>query len=126
MASYTVLDEQSSSVADPGFPRGMATNPAGWGRQHTILPNFPQKCIKLKEFGPGGKPKNLLCRSATGLVSYTQNSKQRQHFILDFTLPSLSLKHSLSHHQYSVIVAINAGFPLRLEKNGRHFPVGES
>ena len=24
------------------------------GRQHTILPNFPKNCMKLKEFGPGG------------------------------------------------------------------------
>ena len=24
------------------------------GRQHTILPNFPENCMKLKEFGPGG------------------------------------------------------------------------
>ena len=22
------------------------------GRQHTILPNFPTNCMKLKEFGP--------------------------------------------------------------------------
>ena len=22
------------------------------GRQHTILPNFPKNCMKLKEFGP--------------------------------------------------------------------------
>ena len=25
-----------------------------WGVQHTILPNFPKNCIKLKEFGPRG------------------------------------------------------------------------
>ena len=24
------------------------------GRQHTILPNFPKNCMKLKEFGPSG------------------------------------------------------------------------
>ena len=37
------------------------------GCQHTILPNFPQNCMKLKEFGPrGGRAsKILLCRSAT-------------------------------------------------------------
>ena len=34
-------------MADPGFPRG-------GGRQHTILPNFPKNCMKLKEFGPPG------------------------------------------------------------------------
>ena len=27
------------------------------GRQHTILPNFPKNCMKLKEFGPRGRPK---------------------------------------------------------------------
>ena len=38
------------SMADPGFPRG-------GGCQHTILPNFPKNCMKLKEFGPpGGAP----------------------------------------------------------------------
>ena len=40
------------AVADPGFLRG--------GRQHTILPNFPKTCIKLKEFGPEGRPSRLL------------------------------------------------------------------
>ena len=30
------------------------------GRQHTILPNFPKTCIKLKEFGPEGRPSRLL------------------------------------------------------------------
>ena len=32
----------------------------GGGRQHTILPNFPKNCMKLKEFGPpggGARPK---------------------------------------------------------------------
>ena len=35
------------------------------GHQHTILPNFPKNCMKLKEFGPRGASKILLCRSAT-------------------------------------------------------------
>ena len=35
----------------------------GWGRQHTILPNFPKNCMKLKEFGPP-------LRSATALDRY--------------------------------------------------------
>ena len=48
-----------TSVADPGFPQVEGTNPRGGGgrgggHQHTILPNFPQNCMKLKEFGPGG------------------------------------------------------------------------
>ena len=39
---------QHPAVADPGFPRGGHLG----GRQHTILPNFPKKCMKFKEFGP--------------------------------------------------------------------------
>ena len=42
------------SVADPGFPKGGGTNSPGEGRQHTMLPNFPKNCMKLKEFGPRG------------------------------------------------------------------------
>ena len=43
----------ASTAADPGFPRGGGANSSG-GRQHTILPNFPKNCMKLKEFGPRG------------------------------------------------------------------------
>ena len=35
------------------FPEEGAPTLQG-GCQHTILPNVPQKCMKLKEFGPGG------------------------------------------------------------------------
>ena len=35
--------------ADPGFPVGGGANPLG-GRQHTILPNFPKNCMKLRKF----------------------------------------------------------------------------
>ena len=44
------------SAADPGFPQGWGANsPGGGGRQHTILPNFPENCMKSEEFGrPGG------------------------------------------------------------------------
>ena len=41
------------AVADPGFRPGGAPTPRG-GRQHTILPIFPENCMKLKEFGPRG------------------------------------------------------------------------
>ena len=49
------------SVADPGFPRG-------WGPNlHTILPNFPKNCMKLKAFGPGGGARpSCPLRSANG------------------------------------------------------------
>ena len=42
------------TVADSGFPRGGGANSPGGGRQHMILPYFPEKCMKLKEFGPRG------------------------------------------------------------------------
>ena len=35
------------------FPKEGVPTPQG-GHQHTILPNFPQNCMKLKEFGPPG------------------------------------------------------------------------
>ena len=41
------------------FPEEGAPTLQG-GRQHTILPNFPKNCMKLKEFGPpggGARPK---------------------------------------------------------------------
>ena len=40
------------SVADPEFPRGgLLSYPPGGANM--ILPNFPQNCMKLKEFGLG-------------------------------------------------------------------------
>ena len=45
------------------------------GRQYTILPNFPKNCMKLKEFGPRGRPRAPL-DPATGkrtLVSSYQS-----------------------------------------------------
>ena len=51
-----VVQMVSRSVADPGFPRGGA--PTLQGRQHAVLLNFPNNCMKLKEFGRGGaRPK---------------------------------------------------------------------
>ena len=43
-------------MADPGFPRGGGANTPAGGGQHTILPNFPKNCMKLKENldPPGG------------------------------------------------------------------------
>ena len=41
-----------STVADPGFSRGGGVNPPGGG---VNTPNFPENCMKSKEFGrPGG------------------------------------------------------------------------
>ena len=46
------LDLQQWRIQD--FPEEGAPTPRG-GRQHTILPNFPKNCMKLKEFWPGGE-----------------------------------------------------------------------
>ena len=48
------LPQKQIPVADPGFPRGGGANLTE-GHQHMILPNSPKNCIKLKEFGPGGR-----------------------------------------------------------------------
>ena len=63
-----------TAVADPGFPRGAGVNFPG-GRQHTILPNFPKNCMKLKEFGPRGASLTPLLRSATGLIAYVNGKR---------------------------------------------------
>ena len=54
---------------DPGFPRGGGANSEEGGRQHTILPNFPKNCMKLKEFGPpeGTRVPRGPLRSATDI-----------------------------------------------------------
>ena len=49
-------------------PRRGAPTPGG--RQHTILPNFPKNCMKVKEFGPprgDTRVPRVPLRSATGL-----------------------------------------------------------
>ena len=58
------------AVADRGFSRGGGANsPGGEGRQHTNMPNVPQNCMKLKEFGLPGGHASLVppLRSATGM-----------------------------------------------------------
>ena len=48
-----------NAVADTGFSQGMGVNTPGRGPEHTILPNSPKDCMKLKEFrrlgGGGGR-----------------------------------------------------------------------
>ena len=58
----------SYAAVDPGFPRGRRPG-VGEGRQHTILPYFPENCMKLKEFGHPGGGAHLLrpLKSATGM-----------------------------------------------------------
>ena len=50
-------DTDTWLVADARFPRGGGTRPRReGGGQQTILPNFPQNCMKLTEFGnPGAR-----------------------------------------------------------------------
>ena len=45
------------SVADPAFSPRLGAPSLQVGRQHTILPNFPKSCMKLKKFGSQGRPK---------------------------------------------------------------------
>ena len=67
----TINNTTTTTVADPGFPRGGSANSRG-GHQHTNLPYFPEKCMKLKEFGPpGGRPSRPPLRSATALQIIT-------------------------------------------------------
>ena len=60
------------TVVDPGFSRGGEANPGGG--QHTILPNFPQNCMKLKEFGPGGARPSRPLRSANASLNSLETS----------------------------------------------------
>ena len=57
---FTFLDRIIMQLRIQDFPEeGAPTLQGGGGRQHTILPNFPKNCMKLKEFGPrgGARPK---------------------------------------------------------------------
>ena len=51
VALSTNLNADQWRIQD--FPEEGAPTLRG-GRQHTILPNFPKNCMKLKEFGPPG------------------------------------------------------------------------
>ena len=51
---FIFIVKVSISVADPGFPRGGCGNCKGGDANLLFLPIFPQNCMKLKKFGPGG------------------------------------------------------------------------
>ena len=81
------------------FPEEEAPTPRGRG-QHTILPNFPKNCMKLKEFGPlgkGGREGRAPLRSATGvhreynlMFTLSSDKDQRKQFVFvygSFPLP---------------------------------------
>ena len=58
---------------DPGFPVEGDANPPG-GCQHTILPNFPKNCMKLRKFwSVGGAP----LRSATPLTNTHHGTRHK-------------------------------------------------
>ena len=58
LISFTLLKVQKIQWRIQDFPEVGEPTLQG-GRQHTILPNFPKNCMKLKEFGPpgGARPK---------------------------------------------------------------------
>ena len=47
-----------------------------WGCQHTILPNFPKNCMKLKEFGAGGVSP-APPRSANGVLTCSDKCRSQ-------------------------------------------------
>ena len=46
--------DNTLAVADPGFPRGGGTNHQGGGANLLFGQNFPENCMKIKEFRPRG------------------------------------------------------------------------
>ena len=71
-------------------PRRGRQFPGDGGRQHMILPKFPENCMKLKEFEPGGGVQNFTmyirhCRTSISMV-HTYNQifvlfSQDGHFV---------------------------------------------
>ena len=58
--------ENTSAVADPGFPRGGGATPKKrGGRQPIFWPIFPENCMKMKNFWAGGRKGRAPLRSAT-------------------------------------------------------------
>ena len=45
------------------------------GHQHTILPNFPQNCMKLKQFGPLGAHMSLTLLLDPPMLSLDKSQK---------------------------------------------------
>ena len=81
---YLYICRFDPSVADPGFQVGGGANPPG---QHTILPDFPQNCMKLKKiWNVGGAPVDSpLLLSSNFLISAWQLSSLKvayPHFVI--------------------------------------------
>ena len=76
------------------FPEEGAPTPRGC--QHTILPNFPKNCMKLKEFGPpgrGARPSppldpplvvNIKIRHPDVLTHFSATSTNRLNYFIHF------------------------------------------
>ena len=95
---YSYICRFDLSVADPGFQVGGGANPPG---QHTILPDFPQNCMKLKKIWTvGGAPVDSpLLLSSNFLISAWQLSSLKvaySHFVI------LVLRRCISLH-YTVL-----------------------
>ena len=57
--AYPEIGDATKQWRIKDFPevRALTLQGGGGGRQHTILPNSPKNCMKLKEFGPlGARP----------------------------------------------------------------------
>ena len=94
-----------SPVADPGFPRGGGAKSPG-GRQHTILPNFPKNCMKLKEFGPGGvRPKFYYVDPPLFPFDFiiSDNKAEEEQKLLSTSTNNLGLhnKHRIAHNLHA-------------------------
>ena len=59
--------------ADPGFPVGGGANTWGGGCHHTILPNFPKNCMKVKKIWAMGVHKSYI------FVNFTVADLRRGH-----------------------------------------------
>ena len=66
--AYPEIGDATKQWRIQDFPEVRALTLQGGGRQHTILPNSPKNCMKLKEFGPlGARPgQTLLDRDPSG------------------------------------------------------------
>ena len=86
VSTLRLCNATHSAVADPGFPRAGGANPQGGAANLLFGQNFPENCLKMKEFGPRGaslppplKPiyiQRLQCDSriaATSLLNQSQS-----------------------------------------------------
>ena len=81
LLAFIALSAAQSSAQTHTHQRRIQDFPRG-GRQHTILPKFPENCMKSKEFGcPGGgrapcapPPKSPTAHSAIAVIDTSNNA----------------------------------------------------